>query len=125
MFSIRMGIPEMKQLWDNLVSKIRAEKASKDEQLLFKKLGKCLKNLAVDPRYPGLSTHEISDLTRRYGMKVWQSYLENQTPAAGRLFWVYGPERLDITVIGIEPHPDDKKGSYDRITLSVMEKLKG
>lgn len=125
MFSIRMGIPEMKQFWDSLITKIQTGTETKDEQVFFKKLGKALKNLASDPRYPALNTHEISDLSRRYGMKVWQSYLENQTPAAGRIFWVYGPERQDITVIGIEPHPNDKKDGYDRITLSAMEKLKG
>lgn len=125
MFSIRMGIPEMKQFWDSLITKIQTGTATKDEQVFFKKLGKALKNLASDPRYPALRSHEISDLSKRYGMKVWESYLENQTPAAGRIFWVYGPERQDITVIGIEPHPNDKKDGYDRITLSAMEKLNG
>lgn len=125
MFSIRMGIPEMKQFWDSLITKIQTGTATKDEQVFFKKLGKALKNLASDPRYPALRLHEISDLSKRYGMKVWESYLENQTPAAGRIFWVYGPERQDITVIGIEPHPNDKKDGYDRITLSAMEKLNG
>ena len=54
-------------------------------------------------------------------MKVWQSYLENNTPAAGRIFWVYGPDRGDITVIGLEPHPNDKSNAYEKITLSSME----
>lgn len=125
MSSIRMGIPEMKQFWDSLISKIQIGEATKDEKLLFKKLGKALKNLSSDPRYPALNSHEISELSRRYGMKVWESYLENHAPAAGRLFWVYGPARQDITIIGIEPHPNDKKDGYERITLSAMEKLKG
>lgn len=30
-------------------------------------------------------------------MKIFQSYLENNTPAAGRLFWAYGPDSGDIT----------------------------
>lgn len=53
-------------------------------------------------------------------MKVWQSYLENRPPAAGRIFLVYGPNRGDITIIGIEPHPNDKSNAYDTITLSSM-----
>ena len=32
----------------------------------------------ADPGYPNLQTHEIEPLSRRYGMKVWQSYLENK-----------------------------------------------
>ena len=52
-------------------------------------------------------------------MKVWQSYLENKTSGAMRMYWVYGPDQKDITIIGLEPHPEDKKnGAYDRISLS-------
>ena len=57
-------------------------------------------------------------MTKRYGIKVWQSYLENNKPAAGRVFWVYGPNKSDITIIGLEPHPNDKKNAYQKITLS-------
>ena len=31
MFNIRMGVPEMKQFWDNLEQKIKAKSASKKE----------------------------------------------------------------------------------------------
>jgi len=51
--------------------------------------------------------------------------LENNTPGAGRLFWTYGPEKGDITVLAIEPHPEDqKRGAYERIKLSAMEATK-
>jgi hypothetical protein len=66
-------------------------------------------------------TDEIEPLSRRYGMKVWQSYLENKTSGAMRMYWVYGPDQKDITIIGLEPHPEDKKnGAYDRISLSDL-----
>jgi len=120
MFEIHFGIPEMQALWDDLKTKNLAGTASKDEIKLYNKLGKAARNLSKDPRYPGLQTHEISSLTARYGMKVWQSYLENNTPKAGRIFWVYGPDRGDITIIGLEPHPDDKSNAYAKITLSQM-----
>lgn len=120
-FSIRMGIPEMEALWNDLQSKYRTGIISKKEEVLYKKWGNALKKLSVDPMYPGLQTHEIPDLTRRYGMKVWQSYLENKTSGAMRMYWVYGPNQQDITIIGLEPHPEDKKnGSYDRIKLSDL-----
>ena len=55
-------------------------------------------------------------------MKVWQSYLENKTSGAMRMYWVYGPDQKDITIIGLEPHPEDKKnGAYDRISLSDLQ----
>lgn len=117
MYSISMGIPEMKEFWDNLCLKVNSGSASKDDLRLYKKMGKAMYHLSQNPRHTGLEIHEITSLSRRYGMKVWQSYLENQTPAAGRIFWVYGPNRGEITIIGLEPHPNDKSSSYDKITL--------
>ncbi len=116
-----MGIPEMKALWDDLLKKNTENTANKDEQLLFKKLGNALQKLSVDPKYPGLKSHEIDALTNRYGIKVWESYLENKKSSAMRIFWVYGPDREDITIIGLEPHPNDKKDAYEKIVLSGME----
>jgi hypothetical protein len=117
-----MGVPEMKDFWDTLEAKARQKALSKDEAVQYKKLGKALKFLSVNPRHPGLSSHEIAALSRRYGQKVWQSYLENKTPGAGRTYWVYGPGTGEITVIGVEPHPEDKKSSgYAKVRLSGTE----
>lgn len=120
MFKIHMGVPEMKEFWDSLKYNVKAGKANKKEQHLYKKIGKALRLLSSNPQYPGLQSHEISALTKRYGCKVWQSYLENNTPAAGRIYWVYGPGVKMITIIGLEPHPEDKPGAYEKITLSDM-----
>ena len=120
MFKIHMGIPEMEDYWQSLKEKIDKGKATKKEITQYKKIGKALYLLSVDPRYPGLNSHEISVLTARYGCKVWESYLENNKPTAGRIFWVYGPDKGDITVVAVEPHPDDKSNSYKKITLSSM-----
>lgn len=120
MFEIHMGIPEMQALWETLTDKVKSGRANKDEEKLYRKLGKALKHISANPQHPGLETHEITALTTRYGTKVWQSYLENHTPAAGRIFWVYGPGRGQITIIGLEPHPNDKSNAYKKITLSQM-----
>ena len=93
MYKIKLGVPEMKSLWENLSSKVKNKTANKDEEKQYKKIGKALKLLSENPRYPGLQTHEIDSLSNRYGLKVWESYLENNTPRAGRIFWVYGPEK--------------------------------
>ena len=87
---------------------------------MYKQLGKAMRLLSNDPRYPGLQSHEIDALTARYGMKVWEYYLENNTPAAGRIFWIYGSNQGDITIIGLEPHPNDKSNAYRNVTLSEM-----
>lgn len=120
-FTIRMGCPEMQALWSAFQSEYREGTISKDDAILYKKWGKALKLLANDPKYPGLHTHEIVPLSKRYGMKVWQSYLENKRSGAMRMYWVYGPAAEEITIIGLEPHPEDKKkGAYDRISLSNL-----
>lgn len=38
------------------------------------------------------------------------------------MYWVYGPNKNKITVIGLEPHPEDaQNGAYDRKTLSELD----
>jgi len=41
--------------------------------------------------------------------------LENNIPAAGCLFWAYGPDRGDITVLAVEPHP----GTRNAVLMSA------
>ena len=120
-YAIRMGIPEMEELWNSLQTKFKDGTISKNDEELYKKWGKALKLLSQDPFYPSLQTHEIESLTKRAGLKVWQSYLENNVSRAMRMYWVYGPERQDITIVALEPHPEDaKNGAYDRIKLSDL-----
>jgi hypothetical protein len=124
-FKIRMGLPEMEALWKDLSTRKPQGKLDRDEEKFFKKLVKALGYLEQNPRHNSLASHEIDHLTRKYGFKVFQSYLENATPAAGRLFWAYGPDKGDITVLAVEPHPEDqKRGAYQRIKLSTLPPTK-
>jgi hypothetical protein len=66
-----------------------------------KTLGWMEKNL----RHPGLNTHEFFSLKGANGEEVFEAYAENQTPAAYRVFWHYGPGKDAITVVAITPHP--------------------
>src|SRR6476646_1611773 len=120
-FTIRMGVPEMEALWNDLSTRRQSGKLDKNEDKFFKKLLKALDYLSANPRHNSLASHEIEDLTRKYGIKIFQSYLESKTPAAGRMFWAYGPDKGDITVLAVEPHPEDaKRGAYERIRLESM-----
>ena len=120
-YAIRMRIPEMDELWNTLKTKHRDGTISKKDEDLYNKWGNALKKLSSNPMYPSLKSHEITELSRRYSMKVWQSYLENKTSGARRMYWVYGPGQQEITIIGLEPHPEDaKNGAYDRIKLSDL-----
>lgn len=123
MFAIRLGVPEVAALWEELGAKAKRSELGKDEGKLYKKWGKAMALLAINPQHPGLNSHEIEALSRRYGEKVWQSYLENQNSLAARMYWVYGPGKGEITVIGLEPHPEDKKSSgYAKVRLSAAGK---
>lgn len=127
-YTIVPGLPEMKAEIDRLRAGLESGMLDQTDKRLAKKLFKAIANLARDPRYAGLQSHEIEPLTNRYStggkIKVFESYLENNTPGAGRLFWVYGPESRDsklITLIGLEPHPEDRKSKgHARVQLSRM-----
>jgi hypothetical protein len=120
MFKIRMGIPEMKKFWDDLLTNKKNNNLNEDEKELFKRLLKAIKFLSIDPKHPSLRTHEIDELSKKYKIKIWQSYID-QGKTARRIFWTYGPNRKEITILGIEPHPEDKKrGAYKRIKLSDL-----
>jgi hypothetical protein len=124
-FRIRMGVPDMEALWYDLSSHKRAGKLDKAEEKFFKKWVKALGYLSANPRHNSLASHEIEDLTRKYGFKIFQSYLENKTPADGRMFWAYGPDKGDITILAVEPHPeDDKRGAYERVKLAAVPPTK-
>jgi len=100
----------------DLLEKKKAGTLTKSEKKFTKKLTKCICNIKQNPFHPGLNSHEISVLTKRYGVKVFVSYLENKTPAAGRIFWIYGPETKQITIVAIEKHPPSNK-AYSRVNL--------
>jgi hypothetical protein len=74
---------------------------------LFKQVLKCVRLLLENPRHPGLQTHEYHSIEHPYdeNEKVFEAYVQNRTPGAYRLFWCYGPEKGDITIIAITPDP--------------------
>lgn len=73
----------------------------------LKKVRKALGHLEADPRHPGLKSHKMHSVKGSDPSKpVWDSYVENNTPAAWRIYWQYGPDDHEITVLTIGPHPD-------------------
>ena len=72
-----------------------------------KQIKKSLGYLATNPKHPSLQTHSYNSIPHPYdpGQKVFEAYAQNNTPAAYRLFWCYGPDKKQITIIAITPHP--------------------
>jgi hypothetical protein len=79
-----------------------------------KQIRKTLRYLETNLRARSLQTHEYQSLTRRYGIKVFEAYVQQKTPAAYRVFWHYGPDETSrdekripiITIVAITRHPD-------------------
>lgn len=71
----------------------------------LKAVRKALALLETNPRHPDLNTHKFSSLKGPEGEEVFEAYAENKTPAAWRVFWYFGPDRQQITVLAITPHP--------------------
>jgi len=82
---------------------------------VLKQVRKTLGYLETDLRAKSLQTHEYKSLTRRYGQKIFEAYVQQNTPGAYRVFWHYGPDEISengkrisvITVVAITPHPEN------------------
>ncbi len=74
---------------------------------LVKQIRKSLAYLQTNPKHPSLQTHPYSSIENPLNPKekVFEAYAQNKTPAAYRIFWCYGPEKKQITIIAITPHP--------------------
>lgn len=75
--------------------------------VLVKQIKKSLGYLQTNPRHPSLNTHEYSSIPHPFDLKekVFEAYAQNNTPSAYRIFWCYGPEKKQIAIIAITPHP--------------------
>lgn len=84
-----------------------AKTKSSDIEGLFKQVRKTIDILGANPRHPGLHTHEYSSISNpiRKGEKVFEAYAQNNTSGAYRVFWCYGPDKSEVTIIAITPHP--------------------
>ncbi len=71
----------------------------------FKAVRKALGYLETNPKHSSLNTHKFSSLQGPHGEEIFEAYAENNTPAAYRIFWYYGPNKKAITILAITPHP--------------------
>lgn len=78
----------------------------KKDKLKHRKVLKTLGLIESNPRHPGLRTHKFKSLSGPNGEEVFEAYVEQDTPAAWRVFWYYGPGRATIRILTIARHPD-------------------
>ncbi len=79
---------------------------------LLKQVNKTLGQLETNMRHPSLKTHEYDSLTGVRGERVWEAYVQHNTPGAYRVFFHCGPDSVEegkripvLTIVAITPHP--------------------
>ena len=74
---------------------------------LSKQIKKSLGYLQTNPKHPSLNTHAYDSIDHPWDQKekVFEAYVQNNTPSAYRIFWCYGPDKKQITIIAITAHP--------------------
>ena len=83
------------------------ERVKKDKGLgkRYNAVQKALQFLSENPRHKSLNTHQFTSLSGPKGEKIFEAYAEQSTLAAYRIFWYYGPDKNQITIVAITPHP--------------------
>jgi len=71
----------------------------------FKAVKKSLGFLHENPRHKSLQTHQYYSIKGPKGEKIFEAYAEQNTPAAYRIFFYYGPSKGELTIFAITPHP--------------------
>jgi len=92
-------------LTDEARNQIERLKKDKGLEKRYNAVKKAIHFLSENPRHKSLKTHEFTSLTRPGGEKIFEAYAEQSTPAAYRIFWYCGPDKNEITIIAITPHP--------------------
>lgn len=72
---------------------------------VFKAVDKTIQLIAANLRHPSLNTHEFHGLSGPGREKIFESYAQNRTPGAFRIFWFCGPGKGSLTILTITPHP--------------------
>lgn len=102
-----MSAPPFALLYTREAEKVLEDlRASKQYVTKLKKVRKAQGLLEqAGPRQLGLHSHDYQAIPGPGGVTLWESYVENRTPSAWRIWWIYGPQPDQITIITIGPHP--------------------
>ena len=101
-----MSAPPFRLLYAAEAQTVLDDLERPQHQVKRKKVIKTLRRLRdIGPVHTGLHSHNYHSITAPNGEDVWESYVENRTPGAWRIWWIYGPDADTLTVVTIGPHP--------------------
>lgn len=94
-------------LTDQAKSQLESLKADPASKAIHKQVSKVLKFTMADLRHPSLKTHKFDGYPSPFddNKPVFEAYAQNKVPGAYRIFWCYGPNSGEITILAITPHP--------------------
>ena len=79
---------------------------------ILRQVRKTLGMLETNIRHPSLNTHKYDSLEGPNGEEVFEAYAQNRTAGAYRIFFLYGPDRVEgkrrvprLTIVAITPQP--------------------
>ncbi|HEV8579555.1 MAG TPA: hypothetical protein VGX68_10795 [Thermoanaerobaculia bacterium] len=100
------------RLSDSAQETLRELERIQHQEGLLKQIRKALVLLETNPRHPSLQTHKFWSFRGPNGEEVFEAYVQQHTPGAYRVFFYYGPDRIEgknriavVTVLAITPHP--------------------
>lgn len=100
------------QFTPEALGNLRALEKTPSRASTLKQVRKTLGFLETNPRHPSLNTHRFDSLAGPNGEDVFEAHAQNNTPGAFRVFFFYGPDRIEkkrrvsvLTIIAITPHP--------------------
>ncbi len=77
---------------------------NKSKKGVLKQVRKVLGLMETNLKHPFLNTHKFYGISCKLG-EVFETYAQNKTPGAFRIFWVYGPGKEELYILYITPHP--------------------
>lgn len=92
------------QFSDEAKLKLKALELDKSKKGLLKQLRKVLGFMETNLKHPSLNTHKFSDISCKLG-GVFETYAQNNTLGAYRIFWAYGPGKREFYILDITQHP--------------------
>jgi hypothetical protein len=79
---------------------------------VLKQVKKTLNFMRSNLNHPSLNPHPFTSLKGPAGEKVYEVYAQQNTPAAYRVFFFYGPDLVQgekrvrvLSIVAITPHP--------------------
>lgn len=90
---------------DEAKNSLEELKKNPGKEKILKAVLKTLGLMETNLRHPDLRTHKFQSVSGPNGEEVFEAYVQNQTPGAYRIFWYYGPEKNQISIVAITPHP--------------------